>query len=359
MSTPLSAHAALPALPPALATLAGDVDLPDPMDAPPLRWGIIGAGGIAHTFATDVPAHTRSVVTAVGARDLARASDFADAHGIPHAWGSYEELVEDPEVDAVYVATIHPRHADNAVLALRAGKPVLVEKSFTMDAAQARRVLDTARARSLFAMEAMWTRHLPHHRVLRAVVEGGRLGAVVSVTADHGQSLRHIRRLVDPDLGGGALWDLGIYPVSFLHSVLGRPDLVSAAARMDGPIDVADAITVRTGTALGVARANMDGRSATAAEVVFERGALELPLQFYRPGILRLRTFAEGGAPDGDTVEWDATLPGGFQYEAAEVARCLAAGLTQSPVMPWSETLAVMETMDAVRAQIGLTFRGE
>lgn len=357
--TTTSAHAALPPLPPALADICGDVDVPDPLDAPPVRWGIIGAGGIAHTFATDVPAHTRSTVVAVAARDLPRATAFAQAHAIPHAHGSYRELVEDPDVDAVYIATIHPRHADNAVLALEAGKPVLVEKPFTMDAAQTDRVLETAAAHHLFAMEGMWTRHLPHHRIVRAVLDGGALGAVVSAAADHGQSLRHVRRLTDPLLGGGALWDLAVYPVSFLHSVLGRPETIAALARMEGAVDVADAITVRTRTALGVARANLDGRSATSAEVVCERGALEFPRQFYRPGVLRLRTFPEGGDPDGETCEWDATLPGGFQYEAAEVARCLEAGAVESPVLPWSETRAVMETLDEVRTQIGLSFVGE
>ena len=123
MTNTPSAHASLPPLPATLLELAGAVDLPDPLDAPPLRWGIIGAGGIAHTFATDVPAHTRSTVAAVAARDQSRADAFAHAHDIPRAYGSYEELVEDPDVDAVYVATIHPRHADNAVLALQAGKP--------------------------------------------------------------------------------------------------------------------------------------------------------------------------------------------------------------------------------------------
>lgn len=359
MTNTPSAHASLPPLPAILLELAGAVDLPDPLDAPPLRWGIIGAGGIAHTFATDVPAHTRSTVAAVAARDQSRADAFAHAHDIPRAYGSYEELVEDPDVDAVYVATIHPRHADNAVLALQAGKPVLVEKSFTMDAPQAHRVLATATDHHLFAMEGMWTRHLPHHRVMKAVLDGGGLGEVVSASADHGQSLRHIARLVDPALGGGALWDLAIYPISFLHAVLGRPETISALARMEGPIDVADAVTVRTRTALGVARANLDGRSATAAEVVCERGALEFPQQFYRPGVLRMRTFPQGGDPDGETCDWDATLPGGFQYEAAEVARCLDAGLIESPVMPWSQTLAVMETLDEVRTQIGLSFVGE
>lgn len=353
-------HLALPELPATLAAVAEGVTLPDPMDAPPLRWGIIGAGGIAHTFARDVPRHTRSEVVAVAARDFGRATAFAGQMGVPMAFGSYEELVSDANVDAVYVSTIHPLHAEQAILALEAGKPVLVEKSFTMDAVQARSVLGTARDRGLFAMEAMWSRHLPHYRVLRQVIADGALGPVVSVQADHGQSLLRVPRMVRPELGGGALLDLGVYPVSFLHEVLGRPDSVAAVARLaDTGIDLADAITVRAGDALGVARCNMDGRSATSAEVVFEHGAIELPVQFYRPGVLRLRTFPDDGPEDGAVVDWDATVPGGFQYEAAEVARCLAAGLTESPDMTWQDTIEVMEIMDQVRAQTGITYPWE
>jgi len=375
-----SPHADLPALPDELARLARGVTLPDPMDAPPIRWGIIGAGGIARTFARDVPAHTQSHIVAVAARDLSRAQDFARELGVERAYGSYEELVADPGIDAVYVATVHPLHAEQARLALTAGKPVLVEKSFTMDAAQARGVLDTARRAGLFAMEAMWSRHLPHYRVIRQILANGSLGRVVSAHADHGQALLGVPRLVRPELGGGALMDLGIYPVSFLHEVLGRPSSVTAVGRLlpgrfgsssasSRPIriDEGDVAVLHvdgssgdgTDGALGVARCHLDGRSATSAEVVFERGALELPLQFYRPGVLRLRTFPDDGPGDGATVQWDSTVPGGFQYEAAEVARCLAAGLTESPDMTWQDTIEVMAIMDSIRAQVGIVYPWE
>jgi predicted dehydrogenase len=371
MTRPGDPHAPLPGLPGELAELARGVTLPDPMEAPALRWGVIGAGGIARTFARDVPRFTRSRVAAVAARQLDRAEAFAREWEVERAYGSYEELVADPGIDAVYVATVHPLHADHALLALRAGKPVLVEKSFTMDASQARAVLDQARESRLFAMEAMWSRHLPHYRVLRQVIANGGLGRVVSAQADHGQSLRHVPRLMRPELGGGALMDLGIYPVSFLHEVLGAPESVTAAGRaLPGDfgrsassrpvrIDAADAAILGAGDAMGVARCHLDGRSATAAEVVFERGALELPLQFYRPGVLRLRTFPEGGPDDGATVDWDATVPGGFQYEAAEVARCLEAGLTESADMTWRDTVEVMDVMDAIRAQVGVVYPWE
>lgn len=360
MTTTSWTHSCLPELPQPLADLAAGVDLPDPMSAPPLRWGIIGAGGIARTFARDVPLHTRSTIHAVGARDLDRARAFAEEFGVARAHGSYEELVTDPDVDAVYVSTVHPMHARNAMLALKAGKPVLVEKAFTVDAAQAREVVDLAGRSGLFAMEAMWSRQLPHYRVIRQIVRNGTLGRVVSLQADHSQALLHVPRLVEPELGGGALLDLGVYPLSFLHWVLGRPDSVTAVGRLLGSgVDAADAITLVTPGALGVARCNLDGRGATGAEIVFEKGAIELPLQFYRPGVLRLRTFPGDASPDGMVTSWDASLPGGFQYEAAEVARCLEANLTQSPAMTWQDSVEVMEIMDQVRAQVGVIYPWE
>lgn len=358
MST-LNPHAALAPLPEPIARFARGVELPDPMDAPPLRWGIIGAGGIAGTFVRDVPAYSSGRVVAVAARERQRAQAFAMEHGIERVHDSYEQLVTDPQVDAVYVATIHPMHAEHALLAIEAGKPVLVEKAFTLNAAQARRVFEAAQERGVFVMEAMWTRHLPHQRVLRQILKNGDLGDVVSAQADHGQSLRHVSRLNDPALGGGALLDLGVYSLSFIQSVLPGLRLVSAeGALTQTGVDVSNVAICQSGEALAVARSNFNGRSATAAEVVCERGALELPLQFYRPGELRVRTF-EGENPDGDTVSWDATVPGGFQYEAAELARCVAAGLTQSQVMPWSDTLAVMELMDEVRRRLGIQYPGE
>lgn len=350
----MNPHAALAPLPEPLADYARGVELPDPMDAPALRWGILGAGGIAGTFAHDVPAYSSGQVVAVAARDRARAEAFAQDHGIERMHDSYEQLVADPQVDAIYVATIHPMHAEHALLTIEADKPVLVEKAFTMSAAQARRVFDAARERGVFVMEAMWTRHLPHQRVLRQVLANGDLGKIVSAQADHGQYLWHVPRLTDPALGGGALLDLGVYSLSFIQSIAPDAHLVSADGVLtDSGVDVANVAVLRAGEALAVARSNFSGRSATTAEVVCEHGALELPLQFYRPGVLQLRTFG-GENPDGDTVTWDATVPGGFQYEAAEVARCVAAGTLESEVMPWGDTLAVMELMDEVRERIGV-----
>ncbi len=190
--------------------------VPDPMDAPPVRWGVLGPGGIANTFASALRAGTRSEVVAVGSRSADRASGFARRHGVARSYGSYEALVADPDVEAVYVASPHSEHHAHALLALGAGKPVLVEKAFTRSLAEADEVLGAARAGGLFAGEAMWSRYLPQYDVVRRTVEAGTVGDLVLLQADHGQRLwpGGPQRLSDPALAGGSLLDLGVYPIS-------------------------------------------------------------------------------------------------------------------------------------------------
>ncbi|WP_226925405.1 Gfo/Idh/MocA family protein [Georgenia thermotolerans] len=332
--------------------------LPDPAEAPPLRWGILGAGGIAATFARDVPARTRQRVVAVGSRDRARAEAFAAAHGVPRAHGGYEALVADPEVDVIYVATPHSLHRDHALLALAAGKHVLVEKAFTRNAAEAREVFAAARAQGRFVMEAMWTRFLPHMVALRALAGSGELGEVLAVTADHGQRLDTVERLLAPSLAGGALLDLGVYPLSFAHSLLGAPATVQAAGVLtDLGVDAYEAITLTyaDSRAVAVCGANMWARSATAAAVVGTDARVDVAGEFYRPSAFTVTPLR------GEPWRWEADglVGGGFEFEAAEVARCIAAGRQESATMPWQDTVEVMEIMDEVRRQLGVVYPGE
>src|SRR5256884_927647 len=194
----------------------------------PLGWGFIGTGGIAQAFAADLAFTESGRAVAVGSRQLESASRFADRFDIPNRHASYEALVADPDVDVVYVATPHPMHHANALLALRAGKPVLVEKAFTMNATEAEDLVETARAEGLFLMEAIWTRFLPHIAEIRRLLAARALGDIVAVTADHGQWFAKDPdfRLFAPELEGGALLDLGVYPVSFASMVLGQPDRI-------------------------------------------------------------------------------------------------------------------------------------
>jgi predicted dehydrogenase len=198
------------------------------MERRPVRWGILGTGGIASTFVTDLQLSDSGVATAVGSRSQESADRFANQFRIANRHASYESLVADPNVDVIYVATPHPMHHGNAILALRAGKHVLVEKPFTMNAVEAREIVRVAREHKRFAMEAMWTRFLPHVGVIRDWLGRGVLGDIIAVTADHGQWFAEDPgfRLFAPELGGGALLDLGVYPVSFASMVLDRPDRI-------------------------------------------------------------------------------------------------------------------------------------
>ena len=332
---------------------------PDPMQAPALRWGVIAPGGIARSFVAALQARTRQQVVAVASRSAERAEAFARDLGVPTAYGAYEELVADPEVDVVYVASPHSEHAAHAQLALRAGKPVLVEKAFTRNAAEAEAVFETAHSQGLFAMEAMWTRFLPHLDVVRQCLEEGLLGEVHTVAADHGQLLHPDgpQRLSDPALAGGALLDLGVYPLSFASMVLGGFTEVTATGALtpDG-VDAQESVVVRSGSgALGLVSASMVASTPTTAWVAGTAARLELATPFFDQSTLRLV------GPDDEVL--DVLTPRdtehGLHFEAAEAARCIAAGATQSPLMPWSETLGVMRAMDAVRSQLGVRYPGE
>lgn len=340
-------------LPEILASL--DVGIEEPGDCPPARWGIIGAGGIARQFLADAREATACDVLAIGSRSQERADEFAARHGIEHAYGSYEELVASDAIDAVYVATPHSEHRDHAILALEAGKPVLVEKAFTRNSAEALEVFDVARARGLFVMEAMWSRFLPHMVLARAIVEAGAIGDVVQVVGDHGQALEHVHRISDPMLAGGALLDLGVYPISFIHSVLGSPEHVRAQGLLlPTRVDASSATVLMYPDAVAVATTNMRARTPTRAWIGGTSGSIDFDTDFYRPGGFSV------SLGEQEKVHWAMDYPsGGFQFEIAEAARCIDGGRTESATMPWEATLEVMGIMDEVRRQLAVHYPGE
>jgi predicted dehydrogenase len=315
-----------------------------------LRWGIIGTGLISRTFAADLELTDSGTVVAVGSRRQETAEEFGERFGVPNRYASYEALVADPEVDAVYVGTPHPMHHPDALLALRAGKPVLVEKPFTMNAAEAEELVATARAEGLFLMEAMWTRFLPGIVEIRRLLSEGALGEIATVSADHGQWFAEDRdfRLFAPELGGGALLDLGIYPVSFASMVLGTPDRVVALA--DPAFTGVDATTSillgHPGGAHAVLNCTLRAKSPTRAAIVGTDARIEIEGDFYAPEPWTL--IPRGGEPQRFDPPPESRK--GLRYEADEVARCLDEGLLESPGMPLDETVAIMRTMDAVRA---------
>ena len=325
--------------------------MPDRDDPPgePLRWGVIGTGGIATVFAADLALTDSGRITAVGSHHLDTANGFADRFGIPNRHGDYAALVADPEVDAVYVATPAPRHLQDSLLALEGGKPVLVEKPFTMDAAQARELVGAARTAGLFLMEAMWTRFLPHIVAIRELLAQGALGEIVAITADHGQFFEdHGHRLFAPELGGGALLDLGVYPVSFASMVLGAPERVlsivtPAFSGVDGQTSM---LFGYASGAHALLTCTISAKTPTRAALVGTKARIEIDGDFYRPTSFTL-VARDGGARRFEV----AHTGGGLRHQADEVARCLRDGLLESPVMPLDETVSIMATMDEVRTR--------
>ena len=324
---------------------------------PGLRWGILATGGIAHAFASDLRTAGRDLV-AVGSRSAGGAERFAEEFGIPRAYASYEDLVADPDVDIVYVSTPHPFHADNAILALEAGKHVLVEKPFTLNQAEAERVRDVAAAQGLLAMEAMWTRYLPHMVRIRELVAEGALGEIRSLFADHTQRIstdpRH--RLNALELGGGALLDLGIYPISFTWDILGAPQTIAAAAHMAETGADADVATVFTHASGAVSTSVSGSRAAgpNTAHIVGTEARIDIDRVWYTPTSFRLI------GPDG-TVREDfvSDIEGrGMQFQALAAERLVAEGNLAGDILPIHETVAIMGTLDEIRRQIGLVYPG-
>jgi predicted dehydrogenase len=324
----------------------------------PVRWGIIGTGRIAAAFAGDLALLPDAELVAVGSRSQAGADAFADRFGIAHRHPTYQALVDDGDVDAVYVSTPHPMHHAGALLAIRAGKAVLVEKPFTINAAEARELVAEARARGTFLMEAMWTRFLPHVVRIRELIAEGRLGAVRSLLADHGQWFTKdaAHRLFAPELGGGALLDLGIYPVSFASMLFGRPKVITAVSdQAFTGVDAQTAIVLQyEGGQQAVLFTSLETRTPTHASISGTEARIEIDKFFLAPAPFRLID------RDGNEELFDIAHDGrGSRHQAAEVGRCLREGRTESDVMPLDETISIMETLDEVRRQIGLRYPSE
>ena len=286
-------------------------------------------------------------LVAVGSRSLERAQAFASEHGIPRAHGSYEDLLADPDVDAIYIATPYPQHTDIALAAIGAGKPILVEKAFTATVEDTERIVDAARAAGVFAMEAMWTRFNPGVARIRELVAQGAIGELRGVHGDLTAFREFVPtdRLFDPELGGGAVLDLGVYVLSFVQHFLGDPDVVHAVGA-----------TYETGVesdfsaVLGYA----DGRSATVAGgfsghgpgrmmLVGTQGWIDVHPRFHRAPSITVWDSRKNAITEDFTF--------GYEHEVIHVGECLAQGLTESPVMPLSDTVAVQRLMAQVIEQ--------
>ena len=320
-----------------------------------VRWGILGAGGIAATVGADIAGTPGNEVVAVGSRDAARAAAFADNLRIPRSYGSYAELVDDDDVDVVYVATTHGQHHGHALLALGAGKPVLVEKAFTLNARQAREVVAEARRRELFCMEAMWMRLNPLVRTARQIARSGRIGELISVHADlsHRFEFDPSHRLYDLDAGGGALLDLGVYPATFGWLFLGQPDTVQATGSL-APTKSDATVAMQWGYSRGAfaqLSSTAIGENPLNGVVTGTAGWIATEGWIARPTSITVHDGA------GDEVLHEPPVTGnGYRPEIVEVERCLRAGELESPEVPLDETIAILDVLDEVRAQLGVTY---
>jgi len=322
---------------------------------PILRWGVLAPGGIATSWVKAVHAHTDQKVVAVASRSLDRAQAFATDHGIDRAYGDYEQLVADPDVDVVYIAAPHSEHLRLGLLAIAAGKHVLIEKPIALNSAEARQLIEAARAAGVFAMEALWSRFLPQTSMIAQLLEHGVLGDVKSVSADF-SALFHYDpegRWFNPELGGGALLDIGIYPVWFSHFVLGAPERITARGSFAPTgVDAQSAIMLQYASdAQAVVTMSMWANSAQEASIVGTDARIELPGHFFTPGTLRLVDSS------GETLGWadDSGVNGsdGLAYQVTAVAAHIAEGRTEAPEHSHADTLAIMAVLEEARAQLG------
>jgi predicted dehydrogenase len=333
-----------------------------------IRWGVLATGKIAQTFARDLALVPGASLAAVGSRRLESAQAFAEEHGGAAAYGSYEELVADPGVDVIYIATPHAFHLDNARLCFEAGKHVLCEKPLTLDTTDAEEMVRLAVEHDRFLMEAMWTACHPVIRELRARLAAGEFGkprhlhAELGFRVDAGPD----DRMLDPALGASALLDTGIYPLTVAHLLLGEAEqLTATAALSDRGIDLDVAVAGRyPGGALATMTASMTSYSSRRCSIATDRGRVDLD-DFHHPAKAVFTPYAEGPGSwvvePGRPVEVlgaEPVIGQGYGNEIAEVGRCLRAGLRESPLVPHVQTLTLLRQLDDVRRQVGVTFPG-
>lgn len=328
-----------------------------PQDTAPIRWGILSTGNIASKFAEGLAVLDDAQLVAVGSRSQGSADAFGDTYHVPNRHASYEALANDPDVDAIYIGTPHPFHKENALLCIEAGKAVLLEKPFTLNAADTQIVIDAARAKGVFLMEAMWMRFTPGMRRILDLIAGGAIGEVRMVQASFcfRKEFDPQQRLFNPDLGGGSLLDVGIYPATLASLVLGHPQTIQSAAHMGstGVDEQAAMLFTYANGALATLTSGVRTHSRQEAQIAGTEGVIRIAYPWWTPERF---TLTRGTETAHYELPFDAN---GYEYEAAEVNACLRAGKLESNLRPLDETLAVMQTLDTIREQWGLRYPGE
>ncbi|PHN06410.1 Gfo/Idh/MocA family protein [Flavilitoribacter nigricans] len=322
------------------------------------NWGIIGAGRIARKFASDLKTIKNARLSAVASRDQGRAQTFADEYSAPYAYGTYEEILDCPELDAVYIATRHPGHAAASILCLDKGIPVLCEKPFAMNTGEVEQMIAAARRSNTFLMEAIWTRFLPTTRQALKWIAEGKIGEVQSVKADFGfKAERNLEgRLYNKELGGGSLLDIGIYPTFLSLLLLGKPQEILAHGVI-GPTGIDEemaAIFTYEGGKMAQIHSTIRADTKTEAFIYGSEGVIHIHSRWHEPTSMSL--LLPGERPQDVFFDYPCI---GYAYEAEEVMSCLAEGKKESEALPLSFSLDLIQLLDSMREKIGLTYRAD
>jgi predicted dehydrogenase len=329
----------------------------DPTRVPRLRWGVCGPGWIAERFVSTLKEHTSQEILGVQSRDPARAKAFAEKAGIPQSFAG-NDMMADPKIDVVYVATVHPRHLPDALAAIEAGKHVLVEKPLALNATEARRLKEAARRKGVFLMEAFWSAFLPKFDVIRQLLADGALGSVRTVIADHGEWFPPEHRIIRSELAGGPMLDLGTYPVAFATLVLGRPDRVMAIGEKapSGVNGQASIMFSHPGGAQSVLHTTILSHTPGDAVVSGTDGMLTIPGRFYTPGPF---TITANDLTTRLIFDEPRNQYAQLFHQAIHLVSCVADNRLESPVRTLEDSLVTLEAIDEIRRQLNIVFPQE
>lgn len=322
-----------------------------------IRWGILGAGKIANKFASDLRWVEDAALTAIGSQDKLKGEEFAKTHNIPIVFNSYEALVSSKEVDVIYVATPHGFHHKHVMLCLDHGKAVLCEKAFALNSRQVKEMIELATRKKIFLMEAFWTKFIPQYEMVKTMIDRGDIGEIKFIQADFGFKAPSplAQRLYDPQLGGGSLLDIGIYPVFFALSLLGQPvELNSIMSSYSSGVDEQIVVNMKFANgALAVLSSTFAADTPTEALIAGTEGRIHMRNRFHNPvGHIEYVK----GRDEVQQINVRREEGFGYQFEARHVGDCLRKGLTQSPVFSLQDSLLLIETLDKIRKSAGIRY---
>lgn len=324
-----------------------------------IRWGILGCGNIAKKFASDLQYVEGSELIAAGSRNQATADEFSAAFSIPHSHGSYEALVNDDDVDVIYIASPHGLHHPHTLLCLQNKKAVLCEKAFAINSRQAEEMIAAAKQQRVFLMEALWTKFTPQYNIVQQMIRQGDLGEIQSLLVNFGfvPVPPFSTRLFEPALGGGSLLDIGIYNVFTVLSVLGRPDTIEACMTpaSTGVDEKCAATFLYKNGAIAQLFSTYSSNLATEADICGNKGRIRLTPRFYNTTAAAIEYYP-GRIDSKKIIPHHSEAGFGYQYQARHVCECLRQDLTESPVMSHEDTLLIMETLDRIRASAGIHY---